>query len=89
MCFPPAAHARVVVGKMSNFWNCICQPAQAKYAIDELLRQVRALWKIPPHHDVPAAQHARCSAGLFCSAPPAALLGRLPAAGSLRVRLVA
>ena len=25
---------------MSNFWNCICQPAQAKYAIDELLRQV-------------------------------------------------
>ena len=27
---------------MSNFWNCICQPAQAKYAIDELLRQVRS-----------------------------------------------
>ena len=25
----------------SNFWNGVSQPAQAKYAIDELLRQVR------------------------------------------------
>jgi len=33
---------------MSGFWNCICQPAQAKYAIDELLRQVRALGALKP-----------------------------------------
>ena len=43
LCTEPLWGAQNNRAVMSNFWNCICQPAQAKYAIDELLRQVRLI----------------------------------------------
>ena len=70
---------------MSNFWNCICQPAQAKYAIDELLRQVRSPIGAPgpeplgPSRPVlprlapfaPARTHSGAAPRAFLAAPPA------------------
>eukprot|EP01047_Picozoa_sp_COSAG01_P016604 COSAG01_NODE_856_length_13082_cov_23.882009_6_plen_325_part_00 len=42
-----------------GFWNCICQPAQAKYAIDELLRQVRLASHVAANVVAPAVGSCR------------------------------